>query len=135
MSVALSERIRKIFGRQVSTKIRLRRNGFGSISGTMDWKALTITERLKVLRLASGELSQHQMALEIGLEPETDTYGKAERTGQVAQIAPRIYARFPEIDAGWLFQGLTGNVSRTFEARLSEAAAALGMHSKRRDHG
>jgi DNA-binding XRE family transcriptional regulator len=135
LSVALTERIRKFFGTQASTKIRLRRRKFGSIAGTMDWKALTVSERLKVLRRACGDLSQHEMAVEIGIDPETDTYGKAERTGQVAQLAPRIYRRFPEIDAGWLFQGLTGNVHGGFEKRLSEAATALGLHSRRRDHG
>lgn len=72
-------------------------------------------------------MSQQQFAVEIGLDPSTDTYGKAERTGQVAQLAPKIWARFPEIDAGWLFQGLTGNISQATEKRLSDAAAALGL--------
>lgn len=101
----------------------------------MDWKTLSITERLMVLRKANGNLSQQQMAVEIGLDPLTDTYGKAERTGHVGQLASRIYARFSEIDAGWLFQGLTGNVSRATEDRLSDAARALGMDTRRRHHG
>lgn len=92
----------------------------------MDWRRLTISERLAVLRKVHG-LTQAQMAVEIGTDPRTDTYGSAERSGQIAQLAPRIYARFPEIDAGWLFQGLTGNVSQTTERRLSEAARDLGL--------
>lgn len=92
----------------------------------MDWRRLSVTQRLQILRV-SRELSQQQFAVEIGLDPSTDTYGKAERTGQVAQLAPRIWARFPEIDAGWLFQGLTGNVSQATEKRLHDAAVDLGI--------
>lgn len=100
----------------------------------MDWRGLTVTERLTVLRKAHN-LSQQQMAVEIGVDPDTDTYGKAERSGQIAQLAPRIYARFPEIDAGWLFQGLGGNVTAGAEKRLSEAAIALGFGVTRRNKG
>jgi transcriptional regulator with XRE-family HTH domain len=92
----------------------------------MDWRRLTVSQRLAILR-KSHAMSQQQFAVEIGLDPSTDTYGKAERTGQVAQLAPRIWARFPEIDAGWLFQGLAGNVSQATEKRLSDAATALGV--------
>lgn len=92
----------------------------------MDWRKLTVVQRLQILR-KSHDLSQQQFAVEIGIDPSTDTYGKAERSGQIAQLAPRIWARFPEIDAGWLFQGLTGNVSQTAERRLSEAAIDLGI--------
>lgn len=100
----------------------------------VDWKKLTISERLKVLR-KMHELSQGAFAYEIGAikhpDDDTDAYGKAERTGNIAQLAPAIYARFTEIDAGWLFQGLTGNVSQTNEKRLSDAYERLGMIARR----
>src|SRR5689334_21673079 len=67
-----------------------------------DWKRLTIQERLRALRRMHG-LGQEAFANEIGASGETDAYGKAERTGNIAQMAPAIYRRFPEIDAGWLF--------------------------------
>lgn len=89
-----------------------------------DWRKLTITQRLIVLRKAYG-LSQEAMADELGIDPEADTYGHAERTGNVAQIAPKIWTRFEGVDAGWLFQGLTGNMPAAAEKRLSEAYSAL----------
>jgi DNA-binding XRE family transcriptional regulator len=93
----------------------------------MDWRRLTVSQRLAILR-KSHALTQEAFALAIGVDPDTDTYGKAERSGQVAQLAPRIWARFPEIDAGWLFQGLAGNISQATEKRLSDAATALGIN-------
>lgn len=90
----------------------------------MDWKRLTVSERLAALRKLH-DLTQDGFAHEIGCDPDTDTYGHAERTGNISQLAPRILTRFTEIDAGWLFQGLTGNVSQATEKRLSEAYTAL----------
>ena len=72
-----------------------------------DWKQLSITERLRVLR-AMHNLSQQNFATAIGVAADTDAYGYAERSGNIAQMAPAILARFTEIDAGWLLQGLTG---------------------------
>lgn len=70
-------------------------------------------------------MTQQQFASEIGAAIESDAYGHAERSGNVGQMVPRIVQRFPQIDAGWLIQGLTGNISQTTEKRLSEAYSAL----------
>ena len=91
----------------------------------MDWRGLTISERLRVLRKWQG-MTQTQFASEIGAAIETDAYGHAERSGNVGQMVPKIVNRFPEIDAGWIIQGLTGNISQTTEKRLSDAYRALG---------
>lgn len=92
----------------------------------MDWGKLSVTERLKVLRKALG-LSQEAFAHEIGADPDSDAYGKAERSGNISQMAILIYRKYPQVDAGWLFQGLGGNVHLAFEKRLEEAARALGL--------
>ena len=102
-----------------------------SVAAMTDWKKLTVSERLTVLRKTHG-LKQDTFAVEIGVDPDTDTYGKAERTGNIAQLAPRILARFTEIDAGWLFQGLTGNISQTTEKRLDEAYSGLAPIARRK---
>lgn len=91
-----------------------------------DWGKLTVKQRLRVLRKALG-LTQAGFAAEIGADPGTDAYGAAERTGNISQMAPLIYRRWPQIDAGWLFQGLTGNVPSAFEKRLDETAERLGI--------
>ncbi len=92
-----------------------------------NWQAMTVTQRLEVLRKWAGDLSQEGMGAAIGLDPDTDTYGHAERTGKIDKLVHRIYLRFPEIDASWLFRGLTGNVLPAVQDALSEAARALGL--------
>lgn len=94
--------------------------------GMANWAQMTVTERLKVLRKTLN-LGQEQFAVEIGADPDSDAYGKAERTGNISQMAPLIYRRFPQIDAGWLFQGLEGNVHSAFKTELEAAAGALGL--------
>ncbi len=98
----------------------------------MDWRKLTISERLRVMR-KMHDMTQQEFALEIGAAMETDAYGHAERSGNIGQMLPKIIARFPEIDAGWLVQGLTGNISQATEKRLSEAYRALPAFAVRRD--
>lgn len=94
--------------------------------GMVRWGDMSASDRLRVLRKALG-LTQDAFAASIGADPDTDAYGKAERSGNISQMAPLIYRRYPEIDAGWLFQGLAGNLSNGFEKRLEDAAKALGL--------
>ncbi len=100
----------------------------GIYPGSMiDWTKTTVTQRLKALRKAVGDLGQADFAREIGVDPESDAYGKAERSGQIGQMVPKIHARWPQVDAGWLFHGFGGNVHSAMKDDLEKAASDLGL--------
>jgi hypothetical protein len=96
------------------------------------WQKMTVKERLAVLRYAHDRMTQDQFAAAIGEAPGSTRYKEAERTGNLGRrLAEVIYRRFPELDAGWLYQGLTGNLTQAMEKRLSEAASELGLGPRR----
>jgi hypothetical protein len=105
--------------------LRCHKSGLCSITGTMvNWREMTVSDRLKVLR-RSLDMSQAQFATLIGEDPSTDSYGSAERSGKLStRMTQNIYSRCEGVDAGWLFQGLTGNLPEATRKRLEEAAKA-----------
>jgi hypothetical protein len=92
------------------------------------WHTLTVGERLRVLRQFAGKDSQQGMAVEIGEPPESDSYGKAERTGNLSKrMNDKIHARWPQLDAGWPWWGIIGHTPDPMEKALYEALKALEL--------
>lgn len=97
----------------------------------VNWRDMSISDRLKVLR-RSLNMTQGAFAQLIGEDPESDSYGSAERSGNLSRrMTTMIYARCEGVDAGWLFHGLTGNVPSGTLKRLEEAANAIAGRSVR----
>lgn len=98
----------------------------------VNWRDMTITDRLRVLRESLG-MTQAAFAQFIGEDPKSDSYGSAERTGNLSRrMTNTIYAKCEGVDAGWLYHGLTGNMPSGTEDRLERAANALASKSVRR---
>lgn len=102
----------------------------------IDWRKLTVSERLRVLRKSrdlSRDVTQIEFSKLLGETENSDAYGMAERTGNLSnRLANKICATCPGIDQGWLYAGAVGNVPPGVEKRLSEAAGALGLQATER---
>jgi hypothetical protein len=93
------------------------------VTDKTDWQKLTVSERLAILEVAMGAVSQQDMAGRI-LRTEYDAYNVVRRKGALStKMATAIVTNCPGIDFGWLYQGLPGNLTVDMYERLGRATS------------